>query len=163
MVSVFLFPFFSYINQVMIKLIFIRKYTVFVHIKLVMACRHTVEGSLGKVLCTAWGGAYRIRSTVARIVYAIRTTRHPPCKCDNVIEENEDLLILAYAIPYWKWRNDRRRERNLWNCVKKPERNSGLQRGLNPWPRHTVAMLYQLSYEATDVGSRPIVGNDIWK
>ena len=32
-------------------------------------------------------------------------------------------------------------------------KNSGLQRGLNPWPRDTGAMLYQLSYEATDVGS----------
>ena len=51
-------------------------------------------------------------------------------------------------------------------------KNSGLQRGLNPWPRDTGAMLYQLSYEATDVGSRSIVGsyvpvkemsvNDIW-
>ena len=27
----------------------------------------------------------------------------------------------------------------------------GLQRGLNPWPRDTSAMLYQMSYEATDV------------
>ena len=35
----------------------------------------------------------------------------------------------------WKWRDDRRSERNLCNCVKKPEKNSGLQRGLNPWPR----------------------------
>ena len=35
----------------------------------------------------------------------------------------------------WKWRNDRHSERNLCNCVKKPEKNSGLQRGLNPWPR----------------------------
>ena len=35
----------------------------------------------------------------------------------------------------WKWRNDRSSERNLCNCVKKPEeKNSGLQRGLNPWP-----------------------------
>ena len=52
------------------------------------------------------------------------------------------------------------------------KKNSGLQRGLNPWPRDTGAMLYQLSYEATDVGSRSIVGsyvpvkevsvNDIW-
>ena len=25
----------------------------------------------------------------------------------------------------WKWRNDRRSERNLCNCVKKPEKNSG--------------------------------------
>ena len=49
---------------------------------------------------------------------------------------------------------------------------SGLQRGLNPWPRNTGAMLYQLSYEAIDVGRRSIVGsyvpvkemsvNDIW-
>ena len=63
-------------------------------------------------------------------------------------------------------------KRNLCNCVKKPEKNSGLQRGLNPWPRDTGAMLYQLSYEATDIGSRSIVGsyvpvkemsvNDIW-
>ena len=59
----------------------------------------------------------------------------------------------------WKWRNDRRSECNLCNCVKKPEKNSGLQRGLNPWPRDTGAMLYQLSYEATDVGSRSIVGS----
>ena len=56
-----------------------------------------------------------------------------------------------------KWRNDRRSELNLCNCVKKPEKNLGLQRGLNPWPRDTGAMLYQLSYEATDVGSRSIV------
>ena len=72
----------------------------------------------------------------------------------------------------WWWRNDRRSERNLCNCVKKPEKNSRLQRGLNPWPRDTGAMLYQLSYEATDVGSRSIVDsyvpvkemcvNDIW-
>ena len=73
---------------------------------------------------------------------------------------------------HWKWRNDRRSKRNLCNCVKKPEKNSGLQRGLNPWPRDTGAMLYQLSYEAIDVGSRSVVGsyvpvkemsvNDIW-
>ena len=53
----------------------------------------------------------------------------------------------------------------------RPE-NSGLQWGLNPWPPATVAMLYQLSYEATDVGSRSVVGsyvpvkemsvNDLW-
>ena len=35
----------------------------------------------------------------------------------------------------WKWRNDCPGERNLCNCVKKAEKNSGLQRGLNPWPR----------------------------
>ena len=38
------------------------------------------------------------------------------------------------------------------------KKNSRLQRGLNLWPRDTGAMLYQLSYEATDVGSRSIVG-----
>ena len=38
------------------------------------------------------------------------------------------------------------------------KKNSGLQRGLNPWPRDTGTILYQLSYEATDVGSRSIVG-----
>ena len=47
-------------------------------------------------------------------------------------------------------------ERSLCNWVKKPEKNSGLQQGLNPWPDDTGAMLYQLSYEATDVGSRSI-------
>ena len=86
---------------------------------------------------------------------------------------------MIYEINHYyelrKWdekRNGRRSERNLCNCIKKPEKNSGLQRGLNPWPRDTGAMLYQLSYEATDVGSRSIVGsyvpvkemsvNDIW-
>ena len=33
-------------------------------------------------------------------------------------------------LSWWKWRNDSRSERNLCNCVKKPEKNSGLQRGL---------------------------------
>ena len=73
-------------------------------------------------------------------------------------------MLMIYEINHiwtaemkWKWRNDRRSEHNLRNCVKKPEKNSGLQPGLNPWPRDTSAMLYQLSYEATDVGSRSIV------
>ena len=51
-------------------------------------------------------------------------------------------LLMIHEINYiwtaemkWRWRNDRRSERNLCNCVKKPEKNSGLQRGLNPWPR----------------------------
>ena len=70
-------------------------------------------------------------------------------------------LLMIYEINHvwtaemkWKWRNDCRSERNLCNCVKKPEKNSGLQRGLNPWPRDTGVMLYQLSFDATDVGSR---------
>ena len=60
----------------------------------------------------------------------------------------------------WKWRNDRRSERNLRNCVKKPEKN--IQDFNGVWTRDlaiTGAMLYQLSYEATDVGSRSIVGS----
>ena len=73
----------------------------------------------------------------------------------------------------WRWRNDLRSERNLCNCVNKPKKKSGLQRGLNPWRRDYRRMLYKLSYEATDVGSRSIVGSyvhvkemsvdDIWK
>ena len=39
----------------------------------------------------------------------------------------------------WKWRNDRRSERYLRNCVKKLEKkkkkNTGLVRGVNLWPR----------------------------
>ena len=49
-------------------------------------------------------------------------------------------VLMIYEINHrwiaemkWKWRNDRRSERNLCNCVKKPEKNSGLQQGLNPW------------------------------
>ena len=60
----------------------------------------------------------------------------------------------------WKWRNDRRSERNLCNCVKKPEKKIlDLNR---VWTRDlaiTGAMLYQLRYEAIDVGSRSIVGS----
>ena len=59
----------------------------------------------------------------------------------------------------WKWRNDRRSERNLCKWVKKPEK---IQDFNGVWTRdltNTGAMLYQLSYEATDVGSRSIVGS----
>ena len=60
----------------------------------------------------------------------------------------------------WQWRNDRRGERNLCNCVKKPEKK--IQDFNGVWTRDlaiTGAMLYQLSYEATDVGSWSIVGS----
>ena len=67
--------------------------------------------------------------------------------------------IISHGSLFWKWRNDRRSEHNFCNCVKKPEKNAGLQRGLNPWLRDTGAMLYQLSYEATDVGSRSNMGS----
>ena len=58
-----------------------------------------------------------------------------------------------------KWRNDRRSETQFVHLHKEAwKKNSGLQRGLNLWPRDTGAILHQLSYEATDVGSRSIVG-----
>ena len=41
---------------------------------------------------------------------------------------------LTITVYIWKWRNDRRSECNVCNCLKKPEKNSGLQWGLNPWP-----------------------------
>ena len=44
---------------------------------------------------------------------------------------------------------------------KEPEKNSGLQRGLNPWPRDTGATLYQLSYEATSLQSSPLQLNPL--
>ena len=58
----------------------------------------------------------------------------------------------------WKWRNDRRSERNLCNYVKKPEKKKN--QDLNGvWTRYlaiTGVMLCQLSYEA-----RSIVGSYI--
>ena len=59
----------------------------------------------------------------------------------------------------WKWRNDGRSERNLCNCVKKPEKKRKIQDFNGVWTYDlaiTDAMLYQLSYEAPDVGSRSI-------
>ena len=64
-------------------------------------------------------------------------------------------------------------KRNLCNCVKKPEKKFRTSTGFEPvTSRFTGVMLYQLSYEASDVGSRSIVGsyvtvkkmsvNDIW-
>ena len=51
--------------------------------------------------------------------------------------------------------NNRRSERSLCNCVKKPEKKFRTSTGFEPvTSRFTGAMLYQLSYEATDVGSR---------
>ena len=103
-----------------------------------------------------------------------------PLKSGNAVAEFEISFSDPLSPPVsrkhegklWKWRNDRRSEGNLCNCVKKPEKNSGLQRGLNPWSRDTGVMLYQQSHEATDVGSRSIVGsyvpvkemsvNDMW-
>ena len=58
----------------------------------------------------------------------------------------------------WKWRNDRRSERYLRNCVKKLGKKK-IQDFNGVWTYDlaiTDAMLYQLSYEAPDVGSRSI-------
>ena len=57
-----------------------------------------------------------------------------------------------------KWRNDRRSEHNLCNCVKKPEKIQDFNGVWTCDHAITGAMLYQLSYEATDIGSRSIVG-----
>ena len=71
------------------------------------------------------------------------------------------ILLMIYEINQiwtaemkWKWRNDHRSERNLCNCVKKPEKNSGLQRGLNPWPIRDLAItgasiLYTVNQDTT--------------
>ena len=58
-----------------------------------------------------------------------------------------------------KMKNDRRSEPNLCNCVRSKKKIQDFNR---VWTRDlaiTDATLYQLSYEATDVGSRSIVGS----
>ena len=57
--------------------------------------------------------------------------------------ENEEMIVAVNAIYAIIWRKE------AWR-----KKYSGLQRGLNPWPRDTGVMLYQLSFDATDVGSR---------
>ena len=53
------------------------------------------------------------------------------------IKERKDIQQFSIQM-----KNDPRSyDHNFCNCVKKPEKNSGLQRGLNPWPRDTGAML----------------------
>ena len=58
-------------------------------------------------------------------------------------------------------KNDPRRcQCNLCNCVMKPEKKSGLQLGFKPVTSAIpVRCSNQLSYEATDVGSRSIMGS----
>ena len=56
------------------------------------------------------------------LYYLIKTHRHL-----KVIK-----LCYVNLVRSWRWRNDRRNERNLCNCVKKPEKNSGRQRGFEP-------------------------------
>ena len=50
-------------------------------------------------------------------------------------------------------------DRNFSNCVKKPEKNFRTSTGLEPVTSDTGATLYQLSYKATDVGIRSILGS----
>ena len=66
----------------------------------------------------------------------------------------------------WKWRNDGRSERNFmrkeaWKKKKQKKKQKNKIQDFNGvWNRDlaiTGAMLYQMSYEATDVGSRSIV------
>ena len=89
-------------------------------------------------------------------------------------------MLMIYEINHiwpaemkWRWRNDRRSEHNLCNCLKKPEKKKfRTSMGFEPLTSRLPVMLYQLSYEATDVGSRSMVGsyfpvkemsvNDIW-
>ena len=42
-------------------------------------------------------------------------------------------------------------DRNFYNCVKKPEKNSGLQRGLNPWPASQRGFIAQLVEPRTGI------------
>ena len=82
--------------------------------------------------------------------------------CNNDFQRNTVLHLYISLTILWKWRNDRRSERNLCICVKKPDKE--IQGFNGVWTRDleiTGAMLYQLSYEATDVGSRWIMGSDV--
>ena len=51
-------------------------------------------------------------------------------------------MMIFLKFSNFQMKNDPRSyDRNFNNCVKKPEKNSGPQRGLNPWPRDTGATL----------------------
>ena len=132
--------------------------TTFVHFLLEM-------GQTAIIFCMVlW--AMQMANQIRNLLFCNLQLYHAIRRQDLHIWNTKISLLMIYEMNHtwtaemkWKWRNDRRSECNLCNCVKKPEKNSGLQRGLNPWPRDTGAMLYQLSYEATDVGSRSIVGS----
>ena len=101
---------------------------------------------------------YYCRGSVAGIlgILLMNSETVDICRGDSNCYLWSVLLDYKYTNLYtvdWKWRTDRRSKRNLCNCVKKPEKNSGPQWGLNPRPHDTGAMLYQLSYETNDVGS----------
>ena len=64
----------------------------------------------------------------------------------------------------WKWRNDRRSECNLCNSIKKPEKNSGFQWGLNPWGE--IGFLqkgYLLLVFSISKGSEYFINWSAWK
>ena len=75
--------------------------------------------------------------------------------CWQLEKQVQFQLRLLLKMKKWssQWTQFMQLRKETW------KKKSGLQRGLNPWPRDTGAMLYQLSYEATDVGSRSIVGS----
>ena len=82
------------------------------------------------------------------------------CFCKIHLSENFRLSkvtvwLLFLKMKKWssQWTQFMQLHKEAW------KKNSGLQQGLNSWPRDTGAMLYQLSYEATDVGSRSVVGS----
>ena len=92
-------------------------------------------------------------------------------RLSNALGKSKRVMSVGRLLKMKKWSSQWMQFMELRKEAWK-KKNSGLQRGLNPWPCDTGAMLYQLSYEATDVGSRSIVGlyvhvkemsgNDMW-
>ena len=61
----------------------------------------------------------------------------------------------------WKWRSDRRSERNLCNCVKKPEKNLIPREHMNPqyWPAPNVSGFTAQLVEHR-IGNREVTGSN---
>ena len=61
----------------------------------------------------------------------------------------------------WKWRSDRRSERNLCNCVKKPEKNLIPREHMNPqyWPAPNVSGFTAQLVEHR-IGNRKVTGSN---
>ena len=64
---------------------------------------------------------------------------------------NKSYMNCGNKMKMKKWSS---RWTQFMQLCKETWKNSGLQWGLNPWPCDTGVMLYQLSYDTTDVGSR---------
>ena len=85
------------------------------------------------------------------------TFHQRPGKSETCFSIRTIYVIMIYEINHiwtvemkWKWRNDRRSERNLCNCVRKPENNSGsnpfevlnfFQASLRNYPKYTLFIL----------------------